>query len=134
VIELHSQITYEGDGIYLIEGLSEDDSDFTFADIENSLLEQDFLHKDLETGNQTSEIGLLDFETSTSIKYDFEDDTAKLYFTELSPTKEKVLDEALTVGHAPGAFSLRDLYRMETDQDKDVYQKGTEEYYRAWEK
>ncbi|MFT4868402.1 MAG: hypothetical protein ACI9LV_001032 [Candidatus Nanohaloarchaea archaeon] len=131
---LHDQFSYKGDGIYLIEGLSEDDSDFSFADIENSLLEQDFIHKDLETGNQTTEVGLLDLETSTSIKYDFEEDTAKLYFTELSPTKEKVLDEALTAGHVPGAFSLRELYRMETDPDKDVYQKGTEEYYNAWNK
>jgi len=125
---LHSQIKDEGKGVYLIEQLSEDHTDFSFADIEQSLLEQGYEHKDEDDGNQTSEIRLSNSETETSIRYDYGTDEAKFFFTDLSPTKEKVLDEALTVGHIDGAFSLQELYSMENNDSKDNITFGTEEY------
>ncbi|PSG99218.1 MAG: hypothetical protein BRC29_03775 [Nanohaloarchaea archaeon SW_7_43_1] len=127
---LHNQIRDEGNGLYLIKQLSEDHTDFSFADIEQSLLQQDYEHKDEGNGNQTSEIKLANSDTETVIKYKYGTDEAKFYFTDLSPTKEKVLDEALTVGHIDGAFSLKNLYSMENDNSKDEIAFGTEEYWK----
>lgn len=119
------------EGMYLID-LEDSEAGMDFPTIESSLRSQGFSYTGSDTGNTTDYIELEDGKLPViSIKYEVEKDQAILSLTDLSPTKETSLKEALTKGHWRNKMRLRELYLLEEDPNKDIYTFGTPEYERA---
>lgn len=128
----HDQIQHEGNGVYVIENLADESSEMTFEDIEQSLRGQGFRYQQIGE-EEENEYGLVEINTGIKMTYDLDEEAAYIHLTELSPTKEKVLPEALVKGHIDQAFSLAELYVKEKDANKEKYFFGTEEYNQIWE-